>query len=68
MAKAQIVVDVDQPDQVQAVDAWFAKWQSQLAYVYTGRGCCVNMWDVEGPIEALRELPESVVAYPGIEV
>jgi hypothetical protein len=70
VAKAQIVVDVGQPNEVQAVDAWFDNWRSRLTFVSgnTGCGCCVNIWEVEGPIEALHELPEMVVAYPGIEI
>ncbi len=70
MAMVQIVVDVDQPGQVDVVDAWFKKWRSRLTFVSgnTGCGCCVNIWNVEGPMEALREVPEIVVAHPGIEM
>jgi len=69
LAKAQIIVAVDAPDEVQAVGDWFDKWRNRLTFVSgnTGCGCCINMWEVEGPIEALRELPEIVLAAPGIE-
>ncbi len=69
MAKAEIIVVVDQPDEVRAVAEWFARWRDRLTVVDgdNGCGCCVNIWNVEGPVEAMRELPEAVVAYPGIE-
>ncbi len=69
MAKAQIIVAVDQPDEVQAVAAWFERWRPRLAAVSenTGCGCCVDIWDVDAPAEALAELPEAVVAHPGVQ-
>ncbi len=69
MAKAQIIVSVDQPDEVRAVADWFARWQERLVEisVNTGCGCCVNIWDVEGPMEALLELPAVVVGHPGVQ-
>ncbi|MFT3880071.1 MAG: hypothetical protein QM703_10485 [Gemmatales bacterium] len=68
MAKAQIIVEVDQPDEVRALAMWFERWRDRLASVSdnTGCGCCVDIWDVEGPAEALAELPEAVVAHPGV--
>lgn len=70
MAKVQIIVAVDQPEEVRAVAEWFERWRDHLAAVSdnTGCGCCVDISDVEGPEEALRELPEVVVAHPGIVV
>ena len=69
MAKAQIVVNVDRPDEVRTVAAWFERWRDRLVAVSgnTGCGCCVDIWDVEGPVDALVELPEAVVAHPGIQ-
>ena len=68
MAKVQIVVAVDEPDEVRVVSDWFARWRVALSSVSdnTGCGCCADIWDVTGPAEALAELPESVIAYPGI--
>jgi hypothetical protein len=45
VAKAQIIVAVDQPDGVAAVAAWFERWRPQLAAVSenTGCGCCVDI-------------------------
>lgn len=64
MAKATIVIAVENPDEVQAVTAWFGRWKSRFKVVSEdyGCGCCVNIWDVEGPAEAFGELPEVVVS------
>lgn len=69
MPKVTIVVDVAEVAQVEAVDAWFAKWRPALIRVSDndGCGCCVNIWEVEGPMDALLEIPEPVVSWPGIE-
>ena len=69
MAKAQLIVAVDHPDEVRAITDWFERWRGRLAAVSknTGCGCCVDIWTVEGPAEAFRELPDMVVTYPGIE-
>lgn len=68
MPKVQIVVTVDDAEEVRSVNEWFARWRDRLAFVSenSGCGCCVNIWNVRGPAEALAELPESVIAYPGV--
>ncbi len=60
--RATIVVDADQPAQIEVVEAWFAKWGAALRHRSddTGCGCCVHIWDVDGPEEALAELPPDV--------
>lgn len=69
MAKVQIIVAVDQTEEIKVVAEWFERWRESLTAVSDNRGCgcCVDIWDVVGPDDALRELPESVVAYPGIQ-
>lgn len=63
MARANIIVVVDDRDEVAAVDAWFARWRPALSHVSDDYGwsCCVHIWQLEGPAEALAELPPSVV-------
>ena len=60
--RATIVVSTDQPSEVAAVDAWFAKWAGRLGHRSEdqGCGCCVHIWDVDGPAEGVAELPEAV--------
>jgi hypothetical protein len=62
--RATIVVDVDKPGQVRAVEGWFAAWRDKLTYVSEdqGCGCCVNIWDVEGPAAAIEQIPSDTRA------
>ncbi len=58
--RATICVIKDQPEQATAVEEWFRRWGDGLTFVSEnkGCGCCVDMWDVEGPEEAIREIPK----------
>jgi hypothetical protein len=60
--RATIIVSTDQPSEADAVDAWLAVWGARLAHRSEdlGCGCCVHIWNVEGPAEAIAALPESV--------
>ena len=62
MPRATIIVDVTHPDEVALSEDWLAKWTSSLTYrsENQGCGCCVNIWDVEGPEEALAALPSNI--------
>lgn len=62
--RATIIVSVDEPGDAEAAEAWFAKWRPHLTYCSenTGCGCCVDMWDVEGPYPAITEIPEGLKA------
>jgi hypothetical protein len=64
VARAIIVVDVTHPEEVTACEQWFAKWVSALTYRSDNQGCrcCVNIWEVEGPDEALAALPSGIKA------
>lgn len=57
--RATLVVAVDIPDEVAAARAWFARWERRLAYRSETMGCrcCIEMWDVEAPAEAVAEIP-----------
>ncbi|MFO1053232.1 MAG: hypothetical protein U1F36_13550 [Planctomycetota bacterium] len=62
--RAQIIVDVDNPDEVEAAESWIAEWRDRLASVSEdkGCGCCVHMWDVEGSKEVLETIPDRIRA------
>jgi hypothetical protein len=62
MPRATIIVDVTHPEEVTASEDWFAKWAPSLTFrsENQGCGCCVNMWNVEGPDEAFAALPLSI--------
>lgn len=41
------------------LEGWLARWESRLAHCSEnlGCGCCVDIYEVEAPAEALDELP-----------
>jgi len=65
MPRATIVVDVTHPEEIAACDEWFAKWTPRLTYrsENQGCGCCVNIWDVVAPDEALAALPANIKGH-----
>jgi hypothetical protein len=64
LQRRTICVLVDSPDEVQAVDAWLAKWRDKLTYLSPneGCGCCVDIYRVEGPAEAITEIPSGLIS------
>jgi hypothetical protein len=61
MPRATITITTDDPAEVEAIEAWFEQWRPSLARVSDnyGCGCCVDIYDVEGPSEAIDSIPES---------
>ena len=57
--KATICVDIESEDELRLIDDWFMTWREHLAFVSEdqGCGCCVNIWDVDGPPEAIAAIP-----------
>jgi hypothetical protein len=57
--KATICVDIESKDEMREVDEWFLAWRDKLSSVSAdkGCGCCVHIWDVEGPPEAIAAIP-----------
>ena len=66
MAHAQIIIAVDRPTEVAEFDAWLAANESRLTYVSenTGCGCCVDIYDVDGPEVVLRSIPPTLSIHP----
>jgi hypothetical protein len=61
--RATICVDVGTAEQA-AVDAWLARWRTSMPFCSDneGCGCCVDLYRVEAPQNALDELPQVVFA------
>lgn len=59
-----ICIEADAAGDQALVEAWFARWRDTLAFCSPneGCGCCVDIWNVDAPVPALRELPEHVFA------
>ena len=63
MATATVIVTIDNEREVAAVSAWLRRWGPRVRCVDNeGCGCCVDIWNVEAPAEALRELPREMVS------
>ncbi len=64
LKRATIIAAVDVQDEVAAVEAWFSRWGAHLTCCSEdyGCGCCIAMWDVEGPAEAIAEIPSIISA------
>jgi hypothetical protein len=62
--RATIIINRDRTEEATTVASWFDRWGDQLTFVSEnqGCGCCVDMWDIEGPPEAIAQLPEAVNA------
>lgn len=64
MPRATVIIEVGKAEDVAAMDAWFAQWESQLSVVSEnlGCGCCVDILQLEGPAEAIDALPAACVS------
>lgn len=62
--RATICVDVNHEAERAAVEAWFERWRDRLAFASDNEGCgwCVDMWNVDGPSDAIAEIPAAVRA------
>ncbi|MBS7811304.1 hypothetical protein [Roseococcus pinisoli] len=65
MRRATIIADVNEPGEAKAAEAWLAAAEGRLTHVsdQLGCGCCVLIWDIEGPDEVIATLPESLRGY-----
>lgn len=64
MPRYTICATADNPEERQHFQAWLKQWKSQLQYVSKnyGCGCCVDMYDIEGPATAIDKLPPHLLA------
>jgi hypothetical protein len=62
MPKATIIADANTPER-EIVDDWLNRWRASLPFVSRneGCGCCVDIYRVIAPNEALDELPIAVL-------
>jgi hypothetical protein len=64
MPRATLIISADAPEERAAADLWFEAWRSSMTFVSdnTGCGCCVDIYDVEGPQEAIDAIPAPLSA------
>jgi len=62
--RATICVDVSREEERALAAAWLNRWRERLTFISDneGCGCCVDMWNVDGPVEAIAEIPEELRA------
>lgn len=62
LGPATIIASVDEPGEAEAAEAWLEAARDRLTQVsdQRGCGCCVLIWDVEGPAELIATLPEAL--------
>jgi hypothetical protein len=62
--RATLCASADATGEREQLERWLARWESRLPHVSgnLGCGCCVDLYEVEAPVEALAELPENLFA------
>jgi hypothetical protein len=60
--RASICVLADNPEEGTAFEQWLEEWKDKMSYVSDdfGCGCCVHLYDVEGPEDGVRAIPQSI--------
>jgi hypothetical protein len=63
MPRATLCAFTDVQSEVDALYAWIDKWKDFLSHLSgnQGCGCCVDMYDVEGPAEAIDDIPSTLL-------
>ena len=56
--RVSVCIDAAEKQEEQ-MDDWFSRWADVITYQSEdgGCGCCVHIWEVEAPNQALAELP-----------
>jgi hypothetical protein len=60
MPRATICIVVDQPSEVEAAEQWLSANRDKLEFISSdyGCGCCVSLFDLEGPADVLDTIPD----------
>jgi len=64
MQRASICIATDFPEEEAAFETWAAQWREKMTFFSDdyGCGCCVHLYDVEGPKEGIDAIPEKLRA------
>ena len=62
MKRASISLDLDSEDELSKFEAWSQKWKKRMTVFSDdyGCGCCVSLYDIEGPDEAIDSIPKEI--------
>lgn len=56
---------IAQTEERAVLNAWIERWRPSLRSLSQnqGCGCCVDIYEVEAPVEALAELPRQLLSW-----
>ena len=62
MHRASICIASDSPEEEVAFETWAEQWREKMTFFSDdyGCGCCVHLFDVEGPKEGIDLIPEQL--------
>ncbi len=62
MLRSSVCISSDSEDEIVAFDDWLDVWKDKLEYISDdyGCGCCVHLYDIEGPADAIDAIPKSI--------
>jgi hypothetical protein len=65
LQRATICLWSDSLDEKVTYTTWLTTWRKKLSYISHdyGCGCCIHLFDVEGPKKAFDALPNEFLAY-----
>lgn len=65
LVRATIIANSDVASEVDDATKWLENWREKLAHISEdeGCGCCVHIWNVEGPEEVIRTIPLHLKGY-----
>jgi hypothetical protein len=60
--RASVCVGADSEEEGSLFDGWLSRWKEEMTFVSGdyGDGCCVHLFDVEGPKAAIDAIPEAI--------
>jgi hypothetical protein len=64
LIRASICAVTDNPGEVDLAESWLDQNKARLTFVsdMNGCGCCVFLWDIEGPSEVVDTLPTQLAS------
>ena len=65
MQRATVCLWADSIEEKLDFNTWQTAWQKKMAFVSRdyGCGCCIHLFDLEGPKEAIDALPRDLLTF-----
>ncbi|MDB5830260.1 MAG: hypothetical protein JWR14_90 [Caballeronia sp.] len=64
LLRASICAITDNACEVDLAESWLRENRAHLSYVsdMNGCGCCIFLWDIEGPSDVVKTIPAQLVS------